>query len=132
MIGVSGKNGLKSIFLDNIFGLLIKDIFGYLTIAKNIIMVPIIIRTEEEDMQYGLMIDQTAIRLYEQEKKLNYQESERRLLLDLIGERFPDYNSKHYLNKIKAAIKKGEFGAFDRFNNYLASYDEVKEFFLGK
>lgn len=95
-------------------------------------MVPVVIRTEEEDLLHGIAIATKAFEIYETKKAVNIKDSERRVLMDLLNERFPDYKKRPRIDKIKEAIKKKQLGGYDTFNNMTVSYNELKKFLFNK
>lgn len=92
----------------------------------------IIIRDENQEQEFALSVARKAIDMYKKESKDLIDESERTILGDLLKDRFSNYNTRHYKDQIKEAIKNGELGDFDRFNNFVASYSEIKKFIFNK
>jgi hypothetical protein len=46
--------------------------------------------------------------------------------------RFPEYNTKKGIEKLREKIKAGEFGKIDRFNRYKTSYKDLYNYLYKK
>lgn len=91
-------------------------------------MASVIVRTEEEEQEFALAVGEKAVEIFLKKTNLNLKDNQRRQIGPLLEERFPDYATEHYQRKIKAAIKKGELGGFDRDGKHVATYKEVSNY----
>jgi hypothetical protein len=95
-------------------------------------MEPLSLLTKTELKEMLISAGVNSIEQYEKKRGESYKDNERRVLKDLVRHRFSDYNKRSQLDKIRKAIEKRELGDFDRFNQPVVSYLELKKYLFGK
>lgn len=92
-----------------------------------------VIRTAEEEADFAMSIALKSLEVYMEKHGLQIMDNERRLLDNLVRDRYPDYfNTRYRMDKIKKAVDDGKFGGFDREGNRVASYNELKKYLFNK
>jgi hypothetical protein len=95
--------------------------------------ISIVTRTASEETAFMISVAKKAVEIYRETEKLNIKDNDRRILEDLVKERFPDYCSTRWrLDKLKRAVKNGELGVIDRFGNLTVSYLELKKYLFNR
>jgi hypothetical protein len=93
----------------------------------------VIVRTEEQEQDFAMSVALKSMEVFMERFGLHVKDNERRLLDNLVEERFPDYFKTRYrMDKIKKAVDEGRVGGFDRDGNRICSYNELKKYLFNK